>query len=116
MLSVLKYGGFTTGGTNFDAKVRRESFALDDLFLAHIAGMDAFARGLKIAAAIRADGRLAEFVQNRYRSWNQGIGAKIESGKATFADCEKHALKLGEVSDLESGRQEWLEAIYNEYL
>lgn len=116
MLSVLKYGGFTTGGTNFDAKVRRESFALDDLFLAHIAGMDAFARGLKIAAAIRADGRLAEFVQNRYRSWNQGIGAKIESGKATFADCEKHALKLGEVPELESGRQEWLEAIYNEYL
>ena len=116
MLSILKYGGFKTGGTNFDAKVRRESFQLDDLFLAHIAGMDAFARGLKIAAAIRKDGRIGDFVKNRYRSWDSGIGAKIEAGKATFADCEKHALALGEVKDLESGRQELLEAIYNEYL
>ncbi len=116
MLTILKYGGFSTGGTNFDAKVRRESFTLEDLFYAHIAGMDAFARGLKIAAAIRKDGRLAEFVRNRYRSWDTGIGARIESGKATFAECEKHALKLGEVKDLESGRQEWLEAIYNEFL
>ena len=83
---------------------------------ANIAGMDAFARGLKIAAKIRADGRIDEFVRNRYRSWDSGIGAKIESGKATFADCEKHALKLGEVTDLESGRQELLEAIYNEFI
>ena len=116
MLTILKYGGFTTGGTNFDAKVRRESFALDDLFHAHIAGMDAFARGLKIAARIRADGRLGRFVQDRYRSWVTGIGARIEAGKATFADCEKHALKLGEDRGLESGRQELLEAIYNEML
>lgn len=116
MLTILKYGGFTTGGTNFDAKVRRESFEPADLFHAHIAGMDAFARGLKIAAAIRKDGRIGQFVANRYRSWNSGIGAKIEAGKATFADCEKHALKLGEVTDLESGRQELLEAIYNEFL
>lgn len=116
MLTILKYGGFSTGGTNFDAKVRRESFKLDDLFHAHIAGMDAFARGLKIAAAIRKDGRLGEFVKNRYRSWDTGIGARIEAGKASFADCEKHALKLGEVSGLESGRQELLEAIYNEFI
>ena len=116
MLTILKYGGFTTGGTNFDAKVRRESFTLEDLFYAHIAGMDAFARGLKIAAAIRKDGRLAEFVRNRYRSWDSGIGARIESGQATFADCERHALKLGEVKGLESGRQELLEAIYNEFI
>jgi xylose isomerase len=68
--------------------------------------MDAFARGLKIAAAIRKDGRLGDFVKNRYRTWDSGIGAKIEAGKATFADCEKHALKLGEVTNLESGRQE----------
>ncbi len=116
MLSILNSGGFTTGGTNFDAKVRRESFKLEDLFHAHIAGMDTFARGLKIAAAIRKDGRLAGFVKNRYRSWDSGIGAKIESGKASFSDCEKHALKLGEVNDLESGRQELLEAIYNEFI
>lgn len=116
MLTVMKYGGFTTGGTNFDAKVRRESFTLEDLFYAHIAGMDAFARGLKVAARIRADGRLGDFVKNRYRSWDSGIGARIESGKASFADCEKHALKLGEVKGLESGRQELLEAIFNEML
>lgn len=116
MLRVLKYGGFTAGGVNFDAKVRRESFQLDDLFIAHIAGMDAFARGLKAAAAIRKDGRITEFVKNRYRTWDTGIGAKIESGAATFADCEKHALKLGEVSGLESGRQELLESILNEYI
>src|SRR5436190_9668511 len=69
MLTILKIGGFTTGGTNFDAKVRRESFEPIDLFYAHIAGIDAFARGLKIAAAIRKDGRLAEFVKQRYSSW-----------------------------------------------
>ena len=116
MLRILKYGGLTHGGVNFDAKVRRESFQLDDLFIAHIAGMDAFARGLKAAARIRADGRLAEFVKQRYRSWDGGIGAKIEAGKATFADCEKHALKLGEVGELESGRQELLESIFNEFI
>ena len=79
MLTILKMGGFTTGGTNFDAKVRRESFEPIDLFYAHIAGMDAFARGLKIAAAIRKDGRLAEFVKQRYSSWDAGIG--IENRK-----------------------------------
>ncbi len=82
MLAILKYGGLKTGGVNFDAKVRRESFEPIDLFHAHIGGMDAFARGLKIAAAIRKDGRLAEFVKQRYASWDSGIGAKIESGKA----------------------------------
>jgi xylose isomerase len=116
MLTVLKYGGFTTGGVNFDAKVRRESFQTDDLFIAHIAGMDTFARGLKIAAAIRKDGRIDAFVKNRYRTWDSGIGAKIEAGKASFADCEKHALALGNVSGLESGRQELLEATFNEFI
>lgn len=116
MLRILKYGGLTHGGVNFDAKVRRESFTLEDLFYAHIAGMDAFARGLKAAARIRADGRLAGFVKQRYRSWDTGLGARIESGNATFADCEKHALTLGEVNDLESGRQEMLEAILNEFI
>lgn len=116
MLTILKYGGFTTGGTNFDAKLRRESFDPEDLFHAHIAGMDTFARGLKAAAAIRKDGRLAEFVKNRYRSWDTGIGKQIERGKIGFEELEKHALKLGEVSTMESGRQEWLEAIFNEFL
>ena len=115
MLSLLKYGGFTTGGVNFDAKVRRESFEPIDLFHAHIGGMDAFARGLKIAAAIRADGRLADFVQNRYRSWDAGIGKDIEKGKTSFKQLEAYALKQGE-PELESGRQEYLENLINEFI
>src|SRR6202000_1766260 len=108
MLVALKYGGFTTGGGNFDAKVRRESIAPEDLFHAHIGGMDAFARGLKIAAAIRADGRLAKFVADPYSSWDSGVGKEIESGKASFASLEKYMLKKGEASSNASGRQEFL--------
>jgi xylose isomerase len=116
MLTVLKYGGFKTGGLNFDAKVRRESFEPVDLFHAHIGGMDAFARGLKIAAAIREDGRLAEFVKQRYASWDSGIGAKIESGKADSTELEAYMLKKGEVTPNVSGRQEFLENLINEFI
>ncbi len=116
MLSILKMGGFTTGGTNFDAKVRRESFEPVDLFHAHIGGMDAFARGLKIASAIRRDGRLADFVKQRYSSWDSGIGAKIESGKAGFKELEAYMLQKAEVAPNASGRQEWLENLINEFV
>jgi xylose isomerase len=116
MLSVLKYGGFKTGGVNFDAKVRRESFEPVDLFYAHIGGMDAFARGLKLAAAIRKDGRLAEFVNQRYASWDTGIGAKIEAGKVTFKDLETYLLKQGNAAPNASGRQEFLENLINEFI
>ena len=116
MLGILKMGGFKTGGVNFDAKVRRESYEPIDLFHAHIGGMDTFARGLKIAAAIRADGRLAEFVRNRYRSWDAGVGKKIESGKASFKTLETYILKKGEVTKNESGRQEFLENLINEFI
>ena len=116
MLAVLKYGGFTTGGLNFDAKVRRESFEPIDLFHAHIGGMDAFARGLKIAAAIRKDGRLAEFVEQRYASWDSGVGAKIEAGKSDFTELEAYMLKQGEVAANVSGRQEFLENLINEFI
>ena len=116
MLTVLKYGGFQTGGVNFDAKVRRESFEPIDLFYAHIGGMDTFARGLKIAAAIRKDGRLAEFVKNRYSSWDSGIGAKIEAGKASFKDLETYMLKKGDADTNVSGRQEFLENLINEFI
>jgi xylose isomerase len=116
MLTILKCGGFKTGGTNFDAKVRRESFEPEDLFHAHVGGMDAFARGLKIAAAIRKDGRLAKFVKERYASWDSGIGAKIESGKADSTELEAYMLKKGEVTPNESGRQEFLENLINEFI
>jgi xylose isomerase len=116
MLTILKAGGFTTGGTNFDAKVRRESFEPVDLFHAHIGGMDAFARGLKIAAAIRADGRLDQFVRERYASWDSGIGQKIEKGQTSLADLESYILGKGEIEPNRSGRQEFLENLINEFI
>ena len=116
MNAVLDMGGFTTGGVNFDAKVRRESFEPIDLFHAHIGGMDAFARGLKIAAAIREDGRLKAFVDERYASWNSDLGKQVEGGKASFADLEAYAFKTGEVSSNTSGRQEMLENLVNEFV
>lgn len=116
MLSILKMGGFTTGGTNFDAKVRRESFEPMDLFLAHIGGMDAFARGLKIATAIQKDGRLGDFTQQRYSSWDTGIGARIESGKESLKSLEAYMLKKGDISPNISGRQEYLENLINEFI
>lgn len=115
MLVVLGMGGFVTGGLNFDAKRRRESHEPEDLFHAHIGGMDAFARGLKIAAAIRADGRMGDFVKQRYASFDSDLGKKIESGKCSFEELEKVALAGGEPS-LASGRQEMLENWINEYL
>ncbi len=116
MLSLLKYGGVAPGGVNFDAKVRRESFEPIDLFHAHVGGMDAFARGLKTAAAIRADGELADFVANRYSSWNAAIGAEIESGAANFKSLEAYMLKKGEISPNASGRQEMLEHLINRFV
>jgi xylose isomerase len=116
MLVIMKQGGLAPGGTNFDAKVRRESFDPADLFHAHIGGMDAFARGLKIAAKIREDGVLTDFVKERYASYDSGIGSKIEDGSTGFADLETYMLEKGEATANASGRQEMLENIVNEYL
>ena len=116
MLGVLKMGGLKAGGLNFDAKVRRESFEPVDLFHAHIGGMDAFARGLKIADAIRKDGRLAKFVKDRYASWDTGIGAKIEKGKVGLKELEAYMLEKGEADANTSGRQEMLENLINEFI
>jgi xylose isomerase len=116
MLTILKYGGLAPGGVNFDAKVRRESFEPIDLFHAHVGGMDAFARGLKIAAAIRQEGELDQFLKSRYQSWDAGLGAEIEAGKHTFASLEKYMLEKGEPEPNQSGRQEMLENLINRYL
>jgi xylose isomerase len=115
MLRVLKMGGFTTGGLNFDAKRRRESHEPVDLFHAHIGGMDAFARGLKIAHAIIKDGKMDQFVAKRYASWDSGIGKKIESGKVTLAQLDAYAQGI-QAPRLASGRQELLENLINEYI
>ncbi len=115
MMKVLEMGGFTTGGLNFDAKRRRESHEPADLFHAHIGGMDAFARGLKIASAIRADGRLADFVAKRYSSWDSGIGAKIEAKSISLDEIATHVLSSPEPT-IASGRQELLENLINEFI
>jgi xylose isomerase len=116
MHALLKWGGFTTGGLNFDAKVRRESFEPVDLFHAHIGGMDAFARGLKVAAAMRADGVLDKFVKDRYSTWDTGIGAEIEAGKHSFETLSKYMLEKGDATSNKSGRQEYVENLINTYL
>ena len=115
MLPILEYGGLAPGGINFDAKVRRESFEPIDLFHAHVGGMDAFARGLKIAAKIRADGKIAAFVKSRYSSWDAGIGAEIEAGTHGFSSLAKYMLAKGEIAPNTSGRQEMLENLINTY-
>ena len=115
MLVLLKMGGFTTGGLNFDAKCRRESFEPVDLFHAHIGGMDAFARGLKIAAAIIEDGRLEALLKQRYSTFDNGIGAQIEKGEVGFEELEAYTLKNGEPV-IGSGRQEMLENLINEFI
>ena len=117
MYEVLKAGGFTNGGLNFDAKARRGSFTHEDIFLSYIAGMDTFALGLKAAAKLIEDGRIDKFVDDRYASWNSGIGADIIAGKVGMADLEKYALEKGEVTDsLTSGRQEYLESVVNQVM
>lgn len=115
MLVLLKYG-LTPGGVNFDAKVRRESFEPVDLFYAHIGGMDAFARGLKIAAAIRADRALDVVVEQRYHNWDSELGKQIESKSTNFAQLEALMLEKGDACPNISGRQELVENIVNRYL
>ncbi|MBX9628263.1 MAG: xylose isomerase [Gemmataceae bacterium] len=116
MLVVLNQGGLAPGGLNFDAKVRRESFEPVDLFHAHVGAMDAFAQGLKIAAAVRKDGVLAEIVKARYASWDTGVGAEIEAGKHDLSSLEAYMLKKGEAERNVSGRQELIENVVNRYL
>lgn len=115
MMVVLKQGGLGSGGLNFDAKVRRESFEPADLFHAHVGSMDAFAQGLKIASQIRADGTLDAFVRQRYASWDAGIGAEIEAGKHDFASLESYMLAKGNPAANASGRQEYLENVFNRF-
>lgn len=112
MLEILRAGGFTNGGLNFDAKTRRPSNTPEDIFLAHIAGMDAFALGLRNACKIIEDGRIDEFVKERYASYHSGIGAKILSDSTDLEELSRYALALDEVK-LQSGRQEYLESVVN---
>ena len=116
MYYILKHGGIGSGGVNFDAKVRRESFEPVDLFYAHIGSMDAYAKGLKVAAKIRAERGIEDFITTRYSSWDEGIGAKIEAGEVGFKELEQYMLDKGEADKNISGRQELLENVVNKYL
>ena len=116
MLEVLRAGGFTKGGLNFDAKARRGSNTAEDIFLSYIAGMDAFALGLRVADKLIRDGRIDEFVKNRYASYESGIGKRIVDGEATMFELEQYALAMGEVTTNTSGRQEYLESVINEIM
>jgi xylose isomerase len=115
MIVILQQGGLGKGGLNFDAKVRRSSNDPYDLFHAHIGGMDAFARGLLIAQEIMQDKVFSKFIEERYSSFDSGIGAKIMKGKVGFKDLEQWIIKEGK-PEVESGRQEMLENILNSYI
>lgn len=115
MYEILLAGGLTKGGLNFDSKVRRASFEESDLFYAYIAGMDAFARGLKVAAKLIEDKVFENFIANRYASYTEGIGKDIVEGKVGFKELEAYALKNGVTPNV-SGRQELLESILNQYI
>ncbi|MCM3117640.1 xylose isomerase [Neobacillus sp. MER 74] len=115
MYEILKNGGLGKGGLNFDAKVRRGSFEAEDLFHAHIAGMDAFAIGLKVANKLIEDKVLDSFIEERYSSYTNGIGLDIVEGKTNFRELEAYALQLTEIKNI-SGRTERLKALINQYL
>jgi len=115
MLVVLKAGGLGSGGFNFDAKVRRESTDLEDLFIAHIGGMDAYARALVIADRIISDGRLDEILERRYASFNGGDGQRYEAGELGLADLRDIAANNPEPVR-ESGKQELVENLINDYM
>ena len=112
MYEVLKAGGLT-GGFNFDAKNRRPSYTYEDMFHGFILGMDTFALGLLNAAKMIEDGRIDEFIKNKYSSFDSEIGRKITSGTATLEELAAHAEKLGSAELPHSGRQEYLESILN---
>lgn len=115
MLVILQAGGFTNGGINFDAKIRRNSTDIEDIFIAHISGMDTFARALLIADAVMKDSDYLKMKKNRYGSFDKGAGKDFEKGKLTLEKLREIALELGEPL-ARSGKQEKLEQLINMYL
>ena len=115
MYEILENGGIAPGGINFDSKVRRSSFEMDDLILAHIAGMDTFARGLKAAAKLKEDGFLDQIKADKYASFNSGIGAQILQDKEDLESLSAYALKADNPT-LESSHLEYVKSVLNDYL
>jgi xylose isomerase len=115
MLIILEHGGFAGGGVNFDAKTRRNSTDLEDIFHAHIGGMDSFARAAIIADQILRESPYRSFRKDRYASFDSGMGRDFETGKLSLEDLRIFALAQGEPT-LTSGKQEWLENMINNYI
>lgn len=115
MYGVLENGGIAPGGINFDSKVRRSSFAMEDLFLAHIAGMDTFARGLKAAAKLKEDRFFDTLKEKRYATFQEGIGESIVNDKEDLESLTDYALKLKDI-ELESSHIEYVKSCLNDYL
>ena len=114
MMQIIRNGGFGDGGTNFDAKTRRNSTDLEDIFIAHIAAMDAMARALESAAALLEESPIQKMVAERYASFDAGLGKKFEDGELTLEDVYAYGKQVGEPKQT-SGKQELYEAIVNMY-
>ena len=116
MYEVLKAGGFTNGGLNFDAKTRRASNTKEALFEAYIVGMDTFALGLRSAAKMIEEGIVDKFVEDRYASYNEGIGKKIDTRSTSLEELADYAIKLKDVEVTKAGKQEYLSGLLNRYV
>lgn len=114
MMQIIRNGGLGNGGTNFDAKTRRNSTDLEDIFIAHIAAMDAMARALENAAALLEESPLCKMVAERYASFDEGLGKKFENGELTLEDVYAYGKEVNEPKQT-SGKQELYEAILNMY-
>jgi xylose isomerase len=114
MMEIIRGGGFKDGGTNFDAKTRRNSTDLEDIFIAHVAAMDVMARALLSAADIIEHSPIPQMVKERYQSFDQGEGKRFEEGKMTFEEAYEYGKRIGEPKQT-SGKQELYEAIVNMY-
>ena len=115
MLVIQQAGGFLSGGINFDAKTRRNSTDLEDIFIAHINGMDSFARALLITERILKESDYLKLRKERYASFDSGNGALYEQGKLTFEDMRNIAKEIGEPKQI-SGKQEMFEQLINMYI
>ena len=115
MLVILRAGGFTTGGINFDAKTRRNSTDLEDIFIAHIAAMDVFARALLITDRLLTESPYLTKLEERYASFDKGDGAAFEQGRLSLEDLYRLQSQWGE-PPLTSGKQEWFEQLINQYI
>ena len=115
MMQIVRNGGLGTGGTNFDARTRRNSTDPEDIFIAHIAGMDAFARALENAIRLLEESPICQMLKDRYASFDKGKGKEFEAGLLSLEELRNYALSQGEPRQT-SGKQELYEAIVNMYI